>query len=457
MPVEIRLPPRFQLRTLEKEPHVLDLPEIELAPSSRNNLPYISSINCSIEGTPQEVAAQIQSAYQPYTFKPPLKLPSLHRLRKNPCRLDKPLPPELQCTLQVTIEYFDSDPGGSPDLSNPMKIETLCHLFSSDVSQQQARDPVFKTSAPPKESAPTQLKTKQKKEFSEKKEITFPGWLAIDLGTSNSTVTLFDPRVVSPPLTLPKEQEQRLCQRLAEWLNSPPGDTLPGVSASEWEKFTSEIGKNLKVGEISSLGELFSVDNNSHLLEAIRQIEISMGNRSELFRRAASKKLNSTYHEVFRVPPLNWQNLIPVELDLNSRATEIPSELEIESWEPLKVIMGEQISNRRNDAVAGGAASLSAQGTLASKEDIQAKFHSSPKRYFGSNKKPWEVTIDGQHKSLEVNDLIQASYAHLKHLTEEFRERNPGRFAEGSLRQSRRDLPHHSLPSSPPGYCRAGQ
>ena len=423
MPVEIRLLPHFQLRTLDDDPNTLQLPVIEMAPSEDSNLPYISRITCSVQGTPPAVLQQIQSAYKEFNLNPPLKLPSLHRLKQGTCSLNQPLPANVNCTLQVNIEYFDSDAASQPNLAVPKKAEASCHLFTPVISQPH---PVTSEGElKPKKISPTPTKPDDPSTNQvEDPELIFPGWLAIDFGTSNSTVTLFDPRVVAPPKTLPKEQEKRLRELLAKWLNSPPANALGEVSASEWEQFTNEISKNLKVAEPSKLADTLLGKQNSSFLEAIRQIEISLNNRIESFRRAASKQLNQIYHEVFRVPPLEWQNLIPIELDPNSiKPTEIKSDLEITSLDPLTVIMGEEVSNHRNNALT--------QGTVTSWNEIQAKFHPSPKRYFGSNKQPPPVSFSGKQQEIRVNDLLQAAYAHLKELTEDFRQKNLDRLAEG--------------------------
>ena len=118
--------------------------------------------------------------------------------------------------------------------------------------------------------------------------------------------------------------------RLSQWLSSPAAIALPDISASDWEKFIAEISKNLEI-EPSQLSEVFESDNKERFLEAIRQIELCLGN-SDRFRRAVSKKLYQIYHEVFRVPTLESQNLIPVVLDIDRRDTEIPSELEISQF-----------------------------------------------------------------------------------------------------------------------------
>ncbi|WP_265272645.1 molecular chaperone [Nostoc sp. KVJ3] len=269
---------------------------------------------------------------------------------------------------------------------------------------------------------PFQLNKYSDREPSEKQQKRFPGWFALDFGTSNSTVTLFDPIEVPIAEILPKEQEMRLRDRLSEWLSSPASVALPDVSDDDWAKFITEISKNLEI-DPRKLSEVFESDNKERFLEAIRQIELSLGN-SERFRRAVSKKLYQIYHEVFRVPTLESQNLIPVVLDIDRRDTEIPSELEISQLGDLKLRMGREARDNRKKAIA--------QGTSSSLKEIISRFHHSPKRYFGQERS-FSIIVDGEEEIITANQLIQSAWAHLIELTEDYRQRAQRRFSEGTF------------------------
>jgi len=269
---------------------------------------------------------------------------------------------------------------------------------------------------------PFQLNNYTEQQPSERHQKRFPGWFALDFGTSNSTVTLFDPIEVPIAEILPKEQEMRLRDRLSQWLSSPASVALPDVSADDWEKFIAEISKNLEI-EPGNLSEVFESDNKERFLEAIRQIELSLGN-SERFRRAVSKKLYQIYHEVFRVPTLESQNLIPVVLDIDRRDTEIPSESEISQLGDLKLRMGREARDNRKKAIA--------QGTSSSLKEIISRFHHSPKRYFGQERS-FSVILDGEEETITANQLIQSAWAHLIELTEDYRQRAQRRFSEGNF------------------------
>ncbi|WP_230968357.1 molecular chaperone [Nostoc sp. WHI] len=269
---------------------------------------------------------------------------------------------------------------------------------------------------------PFQLNNYTDQEPSEKQQKRFPGWFALDFGTSNSTVTLFDPIEVPIAEILPKEQEMRLRDRLSQWLSSPASVALPDVSDDDWESFIAEISKNLEI-EPGNLSEVFESDNKERFLEAIRQIELCLGN-SERFRRAVSKKLYQIYHEVFRVPTLESQNLIPVVLDIDRRDTEIPSESEISQLGDLKLRMGREARDNRKKAIA--------QGTSGSLKEIISRFHHSPKRYFGQERS-FSVILNGKEETITANQLIQSAWAHLIELTEDYRQRARRRFSEGNF------------------------
>ena len=439
MPVKIELLNRYQLRI--KDNNLLLLPGIEIKPSASYNLPHISRIDISVSGTPEELAAQIQTVYKSvnfYSTNKLLRLSTPQRLKQTDCWWDKPLPAGVNCNLLVTIEYFDSDNGtGDPNLSATKASTSECNIWTfGDI----LFTPMFVNE--PSNPEPTHE--------SRKPEITYPGWFAIDFGTSNSTVTLYDPKVIVTPDSLPSEQEVRLRDRLAVWLNQCPVDELPGISRdawnAEWQKFLHELRKisisvSIPDRDYSrstfatldiiphNLGEqLFRGVNNIDLLDALRQIEICLSKRLPWFRRAASKRLNQIYHEVFRVPPLEWQSLIPIELDKDRRLNEITSELEVVSLEPslaeddpakVKVILGEKARQHRLNAIGNGA-------------EIEGKFLHSPKRYFGQERS-FQVTLNGKEDTIQVNNLLQAAYAELIELTEEYRRRYPGKCSEGKF------------------------
>ncbi len=380
----------------------------------------LSRITCSVRGTATELAAEIQKTYKHFNSATPQKISNLCQLGQYLCQLEKPLTEAVNCNLEVIVEYFDSDMTGKPILSIRKNMGVSCNLWFLQNLETVTTDTQMKPFE--LDTYLNKLSQQLSEKLNEKPKKRFPGWLALDFGTSNSTVTLFDPIEVPIAEVLPREQELRLRQRLAEWLNSPATSALPDISVSEWERFITNISKNLDI-EPEKLIDVFESDNKEQFLEAIRQIELCLGN-SDRFRRAVSKRLYQIYHEVFRVPTLESQNLIPVVLDIDRRDTEIPSEMEVDQVEPLKLQMGREARDNRKKAIA--------QGTISSVKDIISRFHHSPKRYFGQNR-TFPVILGGEEQNIEVNQLIQAAWAHLIELTEDYRQRARRRFSEGDL------------------------
>jgi molecular chaperone DnaK (HSP70) len=407
MPVKIQLAPRFQMRVNEKK--YLELPSIQLI-GTGNNVPHISRITCAVKGTSSELASKIEKSYRQFDSTTP-KISQIGQLEQYPCKLEQPLTQTINCNLQVIVEYFDSDLSGNPLLSARKKIAAYCHLWSLPMN------PITQPENPPQ-----QVRNYHEKQPDPKPQKRFPGWFALDFGTSNSTVTLFDPIEVPIAEVLPREQELRLRDRLSQWLSAPASIALPEVSDIEWEKFLTDISKSLEI-DPSQLREVFESENKDRFLEAVRQIELCLGN-SDRFRHAVSKKLYNIYHEVFRVPTLESQNLIPVVLDIDRRDTEIPSELEISSLADLNIRMGREARDNRKKAIA--------QGTSSSLKEIISRFHHSPKRYFGQ-KRDFSVILDGQEQTINVNQLVQAAWSHLIDLTEDYRQRARRRFSEGEF------------------------
>lgn len=443
MPFKILLTSRYNLRTKAEDPSALQLPIIQLAPDDASNLPHICSIKISVSGTPEYLAKQIQSAYKGYESVTPIKLSNQQQLKQADCRLEQPLTADGNCTLSVSIDYYDSDENGNADLAAAKNVKAQCHLYSSVEKIAPIPSPQTKTIPQPTVSQPPPMPSSQIKQTTQapdgKTENYYPGWFAIDFGTSNSTVTLYDPKKVASPKNLPKEQEMRLRELLARWINQRPKDDSLKKNDSDWEtewkKLLDQIKKNFKdldFDKADTLGDqIFLGTESTYLLEAIRLVEISLNFSTQWFKKATSKQLNEIYYEVSRVPPLDWQNLIPVELDPVRRAQEIPSELEIESLDPsspddnrleVKVLMGNRARQNRRKVLAN---SQKVSG-------IRGKFHHSPKRYFGLDRSV-KVALNGTDAEIPVQKLIQAAYDHLIELTDDYRKAGSQRFATGKF------------------------
>jgi hypothetical protein len=387
MPVDITLEKQFLLTPKDKRGCNIALPEIKIAPTSDNN-PFIRSIAVRVTGEPNEIRSKIETAYQPTRYGP--RNPKMWQLQQQQplaigdCILERSLDKfgRVDCHLEIKIEYLDSDVNGQP------KTEQKSITQSSLLYYPSIEEPEFMKKLDKEQSQPrAQNEYLQSESF---------GWLAIDFGTSNSTVTIFDftKRRDSTDLVFPKEQEDRLKERFKEWLSL---DVFPGVSPSEWENFVQKVKPNNSI---------------VNLKETIEQIEQSLRESPKL-RRAVSEKLSEIYAEVFRIPSLESQNLFPVKLDMGEE--KISSLIEITGLtDPLTINMGNRIKQRQNDTFAQAK-----QIT----EEIKNRFHFSPKRYLGQETKNFSVILeDGQESTVTSDQIIKAAYQHLIQLTDKYRQ-----------------------------------
>ena len=414
MPVEIGIPPSFPLQIRNNETR-LQLPAIDLIPMPANQQNIlITNISCTVEGTPQDLAEEIQSAYK-RSFRSQTTPFSLHSLTSfSPsCRLERGLLPNADCTLDICVEYVDSNNA----VQSRETAQEQCHLFflENDKMLEHTLNSDSKT-----EERRTQPDRNTESEH--------PGWLAIDFGTSNSTVTVFDQKERCDTNELSRQQKERLFELVEDWLGSQDPSALFGVRASDWETFLDKVRERLDLAGKGSLSNILASKNSSQLLEAMRLIELCLdSSQPEQLRRVLSKKLNDIYHEGFQVPPLQYDHIIPVELDPNTpRKNQIISELEIESvGDPLGVSMGYLVTQSRQ-------AAISQAKDKDNWKEIEGKFHPSPKRYLiDPDREQIDVYWEGRQYQVPVEKLVQAAWHHLIALAEKDKDAHPEKFSKG--------------------------
>ncbi len=246
------------------------------------------------------------------------------------------------------------------------------------------------------------------------------GWIAIDFGTSNSTVTFYDPKRPRDFKNLSKEQIELFCQLLKDWLNSSLSNYFPRISDDHWNKFLEEVNGNLK----QPWSKILNDKNSSSLLEGIRQIEISLGTRlHDPIYLVVSKKLNEIYHNVLQEPPLQNENIILAQLEPNPdepNKKDIISELELTNPKRfLKVKMGDVVKNNRLRTIAK---EFNEENSEKHWQEIEGKFHHSPKRYLNKIEEKVDVYWEGEKNPIEYSELIQAAFECLIDLTETFKD-----------------------------------
>ena len=270
----------------------------------------------------------------------------------------------------------------------------------------------------------------------------FPGWVALDFGTSNSTVTLFDPKVVKPMKGLPREPRIGLQKTMTAWFQQGGPDAMPGKNAKgillceEWQKLLEEIGKILPGGTgLDAVIAPFRSGDVKAMDNILRQIELWLLAASVELQRAVRRRLQRIYHDVFRVPSLRDLHLVPVELERASGRTEILSEAEVVALDPLKLELGQEVKNRRLDAIAREGVNDS------------GRFHKMLKSLLGTNR-GIDIRVGDEVRSHQpAESLIQAAWGHLFELTDQYRERNPSELSAGPIRHAIITYPTISPPS----------
>jgi hypothetical protein len=261
-------------------------------------------------------------------------------------------------------------------------------------------------------------------------ESVFPGWLAIDFGTSNSTVTVFDDhRLVNYP-GLPPEQENFLCRELLEWTRMPSGN-FPNVAEADWGRYLDRVGQELGGTGVAELTEVLRLRDSRRLEAVLRLLELVAADFAEPFQVAVVNKLHALYYEAFRVPPLESQQLFAVELDLTNREKELLSETEVTGLRPaVTVEMGQGAKQNRLSAI-GRAADPTADP--AEVEQDTSRFIHSPKRYFGKKFRR-AVWLGGEKRDVSSAELVQAAWKHLIDMTDRARRQNK-KLADGRFRE----------------------
>jgi hypothetical protein len=286
-------------------------------------------------------------------------------------------------------------------------------------------------------------------------EDLFKGLIAMDFGTSNSTVTLYDPGVVEDLTGLAPEQEARLKELLlTELMNDDCSCKLPDAEPEAWRNLVERVGGNLAgEGEPAHRFKAALRAGGARMFEAVRQLEICLGARP--IRAAVFKALNRIYHEAFLEPRLKSQSLVAVPLDPNfPQDRDIPSEIEIKGQGvPLPVLMGRRAQQNRRAAMAtaseptdGGATAPEDGQTPLSLDGVRRLFHHSPKRYLGT-RKTFPVPLNGETVPVTSDQLVQAAWAQLVELTNQWRGRNPTACSKGRFTRAVVTYPTVAPPS----------
>jgi hypothetical protein len=286
----------------------------------------------------------------------------------------------------------------------------------------------------------------------EPRQDSFKGQLAIDFGTVNTTITVYNGSVIRQ-LPLYEDQLERLREEFEAWFRSDPAHALPGVSEGQWMAFVRRVLARLQLSASNPLEAIRarfgpeavkSLPESKPMYEAIRQIELVVRSEKEReFRKMAALQLHRIYSRAFDEFPFRGKGLVTLRLDPMSRAKsdgsgrekdaaalEIGSELEIlDLGPPLRVAMGRSVRERRD------AELTATDGDGGTPE--KGRFHPTPKRYLQKIHKDERIPVrlrNGAAGDVTPRDIVKAAFRHLVDKFHESRQGEDSRFLRGQVR-----------------------
>ncbi|MFD0852996.1 hypothetical protein ACFQ07_12225, partial [Actinomadura adrarensis] len=173
------------------------------------------------------------------------------------------------------------------------------------------------------------------------------GFAAVDLGTTNSTVTLLDSELVQR-VSMSVNQQEELRDQVVALLTSVPDERNDpyGDAADEWEELLTETAEALLPDVTDPVRELVAAlrarrsTSDELLHEVLRRLDLDLQFASDPLRRWLSVRLHRCYDTAFAVPALDTRSLHQIVLDPNEGDTVLSSRAEVTSVDPLKVRLG---------------------------------------------------------------------------------------------------------------------
>jgi len=254
--------------------------------------------------------------------------------------------------------------------------------------------------------------------------VSHPGFVAIDFGTSNSTVVLFDQdKLYTRPLA--GRQAARLRDDLIALLEDP---TVPAESTGQFTDLIERIARSVSTGRTvgdprdqlaAALRDESLADPHrdpDQLYAVLLGLERELSSRRQPLRSWLTTKLHRCYDAAFAVPSLDGLQLFPVELDPVTGSHEVPSRIEVTQVSPLRVRMTTD-DGRLADSSSAGAR--------------QILF--GLKQYLGKPE-PREISGDGSDRgTVDTDQLIAAALGFLVDQSNAYVELNPRMLGRGRL------------------------
>ena len=246
-----------------------------------------------------------------------------------------------------------------------------------------------------------------------------PGLVAIDFGTSNSTVVLFDQ---NKHYTRPLARGQATLVRDA-LLGLVTDPSLEGRGAEQFDELLGRIARSVAPGQAGDPREIVVAALNAApvsnprkdpavIYEVLLGFERELSTRPQLLRTWLTARLHRCYEDAFSMPGLDGLQLFPVELHPVSGSEELPSRIEVEQVSPLRVRMA-----------------ADDDGKLA---DNGNRAHIGLKQYLGKSE-PRVIGEGGDRASVSTNDLIKAGLGFLIDQSDTYIAQNPSLLARGRL------------------------
>ncbi|WP_030455708.1 Hsp70 family protein [Herbidospora cretacea] len=165
------------------------------------------------------------------------------------------------------------------------------------------------------------------------------GWIALDYGTSTTSITLFDQRRQHALIGFPPSQREVLRRELTLRFDGHAGYGLDGQS---WQRFLAATGSTLATagGTADPLQAARAVlDNDTSTSGAgLYRLLLTMERQAAQVRQPiVSQALQGLYRAAFDVPPIREQRMIRIPLHAGEET--IDSEIAVHGLDPLTVSM----------------------------------------------------------------------------------------------------------------------
>ncbi|SDH93324.1 hypothetical protein SAMN05421505_12727 [Sinosporangium album] len=331
--------------------------------------------------------------------------------------------------LRFTLTYQDASPSGRP--ANPAQ-----HSARTDMSVRFSPDPLTPTPAPnttphpaqpaptptaPAHSpAPTHSPGAEAVENRKRPDPAHQGYVALDFGTSQSTVTLLD-RWRPTRSAFPPSQTEVLRRKTLELLTLHPKG-LPKGGEEEWQIILGALADRLEIDKTpDGLGERLGAllrgeegirgDNLHRVLLALEDLYIYC---EEEVRDWLALRLYRAYDAAFAAPALDRWDLHRVALDSARGGKELSSRVEVKRRRPLEVRVGDSVVT-----LSAGGPEDAADVFLGLKQKLNE---------FGDQR-----LSDGTVVS--ALDLIAAAFKDLVQRTDDYIGRSSDRLGQGGTDQ----------------------